>query len=280
MVFSDEYDDDAEQTTWFNKRERFKNTLFGMTLWDMVINYGFTVLPDGRCEVYHQAEYFKGYAPPISILMRLVFRVHARYMVWAAEHHINHYAFTAKTEAQEELEEESRKFALLRLMKEYFVDDVKAMAIGSNKDTDSFLTKDEDEEFEEGEVEEITVEGVKDTENNTESSTAILTRRATLPRAVILSRRTTVSSVVNLKQRIENDIAYDKTVSLDDLNIPENVIKGTQKTGKAYGDAYQLATMTAMKKRMTRVVRRRTSNIMIPDLDVPKPIAEVEKSAA
>jgi len=108
MVFSDEYDDDAEVTSWFNKRERFKNTLFGFTLWDMVINYGFTRLPDGRTEVYHQAEYFKGYAPPLSLIMKLVFRLHARYVVWAAEHHINHYAFTAETEAQEKLEEESR----------------------------------------------------------------------------------------------------------------------------------------------------------------------------
>lgn len=78
MVFSDEYDEEAEQTSWFNKRERFKDTLFGITMWDMVINYGFTRLPDGRFEVYHQAEYFKGYSPPISLVMRLVFRIHAR----------------------------------------------------------------------------------------------------------------------------------------------------------------------------------------------------------
>merc|ERR1719282_179007 len=89
MVFSDEYDEDAERTSWFNKREQFKNTIFGITLWDMWINYGFTTLPDGRTEVYHQGESFKGYSPPLSLLMMLVFRIHARYMVWAAEHHIN-----------------------------------------------------------------------------------------------------------------------------------------------------------------------------------------------
>lgn len=256
MVFSDEYDEDMEATSWFNKRERFKDTLFGITMWDMVINYGFTRLPDGRVEVYHQAEYFKGYAPPISLIMRLVFRVHARYMVWAAEHHINHYAFTAETEEQEHLEEESRKFALLRLLKEYFVDDVKAMAIGSNKETDSFLTKDEDEDEEEEEEEFDSVEVVKE-ENvmnigkpNTEIN---ISKR----RTAILNRRTTVSSVVDFKKKIEDDIAFDKTVSLNQLEIPKAALES------ANGDAYQMATLSAMQKRQTRIVRRRTSNIMI-----------------
>jgi len=39
MVFSDEANDEGV-TDWFNKRERFKDTLFGYTCYDMVINYG------------------------------------------------------------------------------------------------------------------------------------------------------------------------------------------------------------------------------------------------
>lgn len=272
MVFSDEYDDDAEQTSWFNKRERFKNTLFGITLWDMVINYGFTRLPDGRTEVYHQAEYFKGYAPPLSLVMKLVFRLHARYVVWAAEHHINHYAFTAETEAQEKLEEESRSFALLRLMKEYFVDDVKAMAIGSNKDTDSFLTKDDEDE---SEIEEEMSEEVNEMPEIKEEDIIFAK-----PRVAILNRRSTVSSVVNLKKRIEDDIAFDKTLSLDELKIPEGALARTQTTGKAFGEAYQMATLSAMQKHKTRVVRRRSTRVKVMDIAAAAPSTGEEKSVA
>jgi len=56
MVFSDEDDDETGKTSWFNKRERFKDVLFGRTMWDMVQNFGFHTLPDGRVEVYHRGE--------------------------------------------------------------------------------------------------------------------------------------------------------------------------------------------------------------------------------
>jgi len=250
MVFSDEFDDDIEQTAWFNKRERFQNTLFGFTLWDMTINYGFTRLPDGRTEVYHQGESFKGYAPPLSLLMRIVFRIHARYVVWAAEHHINHYAFTSETEEEEKLEEESRKFALMRLLKEYFVDDVKAMAVGSKKETDSFLTKDEDDSFENDQDEQKNEAGVVEEKLNIGK-----------PKVILMSRRSTVSSVRDLKQIIDEDIAFDKTLSLKDLDIPQDALDRMHASG---GEAYQMATLAAMQKRATRIVRRRTSNILIP----------------
>ena len=55
MVFSDETNAEG-RTDWFNKRERFKDTLFGYTCWDMVINYGFRTLPDGTYECYHVGE--------------------------------------------------------------------------------------------------------------------------------------------------------------------------------------------------------------------------------
>jgi hypothetical protein len=99
MVFSDseeEVDDDDDGSSvsggpplaiatdashdgqWFNKRERFKDVFLGMTMWDMVTNFGFETLPDGRTMVYHHGEYFKGNIPPISLLVRLVFSIHAR----------------------------------------------------------------------------------------------------------------------------------------------------------------------------------------------------------
>jgi len=147
-----------------------------------------------------------------------------------------------------------RKFALLRLMKEYFVDDVKAMAVGSNKETDSFLTKDDDEE---DELEEEMTEAVKETREDV--------LNIGKPRVAILNRRSTISSVVNLKRRIEDDIAFDKTLSLDELKIPEGALARSQTTGKAFGEAYQMATLSAMQKHKTRIVRRRSTSVRIPE---------------
>ena len=56
MVFSDETNDETGATDWFNKRERFRNTLFGYTCWDMVLNFGFRTLEDGTRECYHFGE--------------------------------------------------------------------------------------------------------------------------------------------------------------------------------------------------------------------------------
>ena len=56
MVFSDETNENTGQTDWFNKRERFKDTCFGFTCWDMVINYGFRTKEDGTLECYHCGE--------------------------------------------------------------------------------------------------------------------------------------------------------------------------------------------------------------------------------
>ena len=138
MVFSDEDDDDGT-TKWFNKRERFRDVLFGYTCWDMVANFGFEKLPDGRVMVYHHGEYFKSRFPPFSLLVRLVFGVHARWVAWATEHHLNHYAFENDTEADEELEEESRTDMPLFLLKNYAWTDLLAGVFGQTVDKPSFL---------------------------------------------------------------------------------------------------------------------------------------------
>lgn len=146
MVFSDseEMDEDDEHSTlpvpvhgevagrWFNKRERFKDVWLGRTQWDMVTNFGFETLPDGRTMVYHHGEYFKGHCPPVSLFVRLVFTVHARWVAWATEHHINHYAFKNETEFDEKLEHDSRVDMPLFLLKNYAWSDLMAGCLDEN----------------------------------------------------------------------------------------------------------------------------------------------------
>lgn len=90
MVFSDEPNDETGETDWFNKRERFRNIFMGWTAWDMVINFGFRTRQDGSIEVYHSGEYFHGNLPVVSQIMKMVFQVHARWLAWSTEHHVNH----------------------------------------------------------------------------------------------------------------------------------------------------------------------------------------------
>jgi hypothetical protein len=59
MVFSEDVNNQTGNTEWFNKRERFRDSLFGYTCWDMVSNFGFRTLDDGTVECYHYGEFFK-----------------------------------------------------------------------------------------------------------------------------------------------------------------------------------------------------------------------------
>jgi hypothetical protein len=157
MVFSDDGDCDylndnneavkktdgpadlARTGKWFNKRERFKDVFLGRTMWDMVTNFGFVTLPDGRIMAYHHGEYFKGNLPPISLLVRLVFGVHARWVAWATEHHLNHYAFQSTSEYDEEMEHNSRVDMPLFLLKNYAWSDLMAGLFGRKVEKPSFL---------------------------------------------------------------------------------------------------------------------------------------------
>ncbi|KAG7349261.1 hypothetical protein IV203_011858 [Nitzschia inconspicua] len=131
---------------WFNKRERFKDVFLGWTMWDMVTNFGFETLPDGRTMVYHHGEYFKGNVPPVSLLVRLVFGIHARWVAWATEHHINHYAFKNATEFDEQMEHDSRVDMPLFLLKNYAWSDLMAALFGRKVEKPSFLIKKSEEE--------------------------------------------------------------------------------------------------------------------------------------
>lgn len=138
MVFSDEMNDSTGETDWFNKRERFRNTLFGYTCWDMVSNFGFRTLEDGSRECYHFGEYFHGNLPVVSQIVLLVFKIHARWVAWATEHHINRYAFTSgMDDEEEEMEEQSRANMPLFLLKHYALSDLMAMVFGYDHDDDS-----------------------------------------------------------------------------------------------------------------------------------------------
>jgi len=134
MVFSDEANDATGQTDWFNKRELFRNTLFGYTLWDMVLNFGFRTLEDGTKECYHFGEFFHGNIPILSQVMLTVFKVHARWVVWSTEHHVNHYAFGSAYDDEdvaEKFEHESRANMPLFLLKNYGWADLKGLLFGS-----------------------------------------------------------------------------------------------------------------------------------------------------
>merc|ERR1712048_899062 len=79
MEFDSRDDEKTDLTVYFNKHERFLNIdpLGLVTLWDMVQNFGYHH-EDGKSHVYHQCEYFYGPFP-----IRLLFQVHANYVIWA-----------------------------------------------------------------------------------------------------------------------------------------------------------------------------------------------------
>jgi len=137
MVFSDETSDG--KIKWFNKRERFRSVFKGYTAWDMVCNFGFEDLGDGRVMVYHHGARFKSSLPPVSWFVRGVFGLHARWVAWATEHHVNHYAFRE----DEKAEEASRVDMPLFLLKNYAWSDLMAGLFGTKDITKpaSFLLR-------------------------------------------------------------------------------------------------------------------------------------------
>lgn len=87
----------------FNKRERFINyvplikNILPILLWDQVQNFGFQRMHDGTLKILHHGESFFGPWP-----VRLLVQLHARYVIWATERHINSPVFaTEDLEAQE-----------------------------------------------------------------------------------------------------------------------------------------------------------------------------------
>lgn len=230
MVFSDEQDPETGQTQWFNKRERFKDTLGGRTMWDTVMNFGFRKLPNGKVECYHTGEYFKGSAPPVSLAVKLMFQVHARWVAWATEHYLNNYAFTAETEKEEALEEFARKDMPLHLLKNHLLPDIKAMLLG---------TKNQDIE-----AQASTQNGAP---NNTPSNTktdslaAQTNTDATPPDAVILDPtfkpEPKPSFLIQKDQAVEGSVFYDIPIN---EQLPMQKIKADIKQDKKVQKEVQL----------------------------------------
>merc|ERR1719502_1577871 len=99
-ITEEEEIDGKTYTTYFNKRERFVQYIpyMPVLLWDQVQNYGFKRQPDGTLKGIHQGEYFKG-----PWFVRYLVQLHAYYVLWATEKHINSQLFgTEDLEAQEE----------------------------------------------------------------------------------------------------------------------------------------------------------------------------------
>jgi len=138
MVFSEEEKDGEME--WFNKRERFKNTLFGYTIWDMVTNFGVRKLEDGTVECYHFGEYFHGPMPIIGQAVFIMFSFHARWVAWATEHHLNYYAFADDEDEEAEKDEElSRKNHPYFLVKHFFLGDLKGTIFGVKHEEEDTL---------------------------------------------------------------------------------------------------------------------------------------------
>jgi len=75
---------------FFNKRERFINYIpfTRILLWDQVQNYGYRRKSDGSLEVQHHGESFYGPWPVLYLV-----KLHAAYVIWATERHINSELF-------------------------------------------------------------------------------------------------------------------------------------------------------------------------------------------
>jgi hypothetical protein len=209
---------------WFNKRERFKDVWLGMTCWDMVTNFGFETLPDGRTMVYHHGEYFKGNLPPVSLIVRLVFSIHARWVAWATEHHINHYAFKNDTEFDEKLEHDSRVDMPLFLLKNYAWKDLMGSFFGRKLEQPSFLIKKSKDEAAKLNLADAVDEGDEDADHKTEyDKVAIAFARDEVERQVLSKKHTLPVQKPSVQKHITLDIKMDRRNSRVTLNQAENL---------------------------------------------------------
>jgi len=243
MVFSDEEDEDTGDILWFNKRERFKDVFYGRKMWDTVHNFGFNRLPDGRIECYHHGEFFHGFAPPFSLIMKVLFQVQARWVAWATEHHVNHHAFTAETEEEEEEEELSRSNIALHLLKHHVWHDFKAMIFGPAIPAETQRSStNEHSESEHGH------------EHEHEHKVSFLVHRKTTGGGDFSEE-----AKMNIKRsitmsRVSEDISMDRKLS---NRVMTNMGIEPHGVGGRAPDAYRRATRAALQRHQTRVAERR-----------------------
>ncbi|KAL7532413.1 hypothetical protein ACHAWF_004129 [Thalassiosira exigua] len=233
----------------------------------MVTNFGFHTLEDGTRVCYHHGEYFHGNLPVISQIMMLVFKIHARWVAWATEHHINQYAFTEEGEEAEEMEEQSRENMPMFLLTNYAWSDLKAMFFGSEEDVSankkpSFLVVKEAEEGTAHEPEKkedklpfqkkaIQIQISEDIESDKKAMKELLAQsdtqsaediKAVLVRRHTIARRRTTGNGPG--------IASEKGQQTE-------TVEGSSATTGVYVMAKDLALERAQMRRMTRQMTRR-----------------------
>jgi len=110
----EETDDGEKVVAFFQKRERFKNFIpfTPFVMWDQVQCYGYNRLADGRLEVFHRGEYFNGPLPARFLIM-----LHARYVIWATQKHINSPVFGS---GDLEMNEEQRSNIPMHVVTDFF----------------------------------------------------------------------------------------------------------------------------------------------------------------
>jgi hypothetical protein len=307
MVFSDseEDGDGTEYGKWFNKRERFKNECFGgkFTMWDMITNFGFETLHDGRVMVYHHGEYFYGNLPPFSLIMSAVFRFHAKIVIKTTEHHLRYYAFRNDTETDEKMEHESRDAMPIFWLKNY--NPLKVLGyilLNRELDMPNHLKKKRAEAmaiYKAENPDEFEEEGEDEEEEDEEVIAATLARKKTIADEALSKKHTLPVQRPEIMRRITMDIAMDKahamaTLGADDLDEEDEVVdaiaasksSGVSPEAKAQKRATlrRIATNTALKRFQTSLNRgpattdenvksnfKRSDTKTMRDLDVVDP---------
>lgn len=232
MVFSDSDDDENgsgdDDAKWFNKRERFKNECLDgkFIMWDMITNFGFESLPDGRVMVYHHGEYFYGYLPPVSLVVGLIFRIHSWFVIKTTEHHLRYYAFKNDTDVDEKMEHESRDAMPIFWLKNYNpLKVIGYLLLDKPLDMPAHLKEkrnvamvqykldNPDEDEDEEEVEEEDTEEVED-----EEEIAVkLARKKTLADTMLSKSHTLPVQRAEVMRQISMDIAMDKAHAKETL---------------------------------------------------------------
>lgn len=252
MVFSDEQNPQTGDIIWFNKRERFRDTLCDHVMWDTVMNFGFRSLPNGKIECYHTGEYFKGSSPPVSLAVKWLFQLHARWVAWATEHHLNHHAFTAETPCDEALEECSRKDMPLHLLRDHFLTDLKAWVMGADDKPEpqariadeSAINKEQEGQASSPNASFLTKKRQRRSENTA--------NRARAQEALFNSR--------SIKQQIKADIEHDKRAHQKVEIVQDSVGYRNLGGNQAWEllrstnnpEVYQKVTRAALQRKQTR----------------------------
>jgi len=215
-------DGEPDTLAWFNKKESFRDTapsfLGGFTLWEMCQNFGYHRRDDGTCEVYHSGEKFRGF-----FLMRIIFEVHARYVIWATEKYVNSEAFGSDDMDTER--EEQRQNVPMQVFKEFIAD--------LTRDVEKAKGDPEADAKKQGELE-VTIQRLKSLSNQD--------HQATMPQLRTLQSRQTLSRV---------------QLVVDDKETSETIRTAMKQIGSTKGQMHEpVQEMRALARRTTMRSRK------------------------